>query len=65
MTKYTIVRVDYDSGMKFPVIDEDGISLQFDTEIEADIDRIYLQPDYEERLEVYERTSKYSGIYYN
>lgn len=50
MTKYIVVKRIGNIG--FPIFDELGNPAVFDSELEADIERIYLQPDYTEKLQV-------------
>ncbi len=50
--KFIVVRKGQ-NGINFPVINKQGDVEFFDSEADADIERINLQPDYDELLKVY------------
>ena len=51
--KYFVIRVD-DYGMRHPIQDENGDIGFFNNKEEADLERMYYQPDYKEKLMVHE-----------
>ena len=50
--KFIVVRKG-EAGINFPIMDKDGCLSIFDNREEADLERIYHQPDYEETLVVF------------
>ena len=62
MKKFIIVRQDTLNGMKFPIINEFVVVDFFETELEADIERVFLQQDVDDLLKVYKITSNYSPL---
>ena len=48
--KYTIM--EYKNGISYPIIDKNGNYYRFDNDEEAYIERIYLQPDYDNLLKI-------------
>jgi hypothetical protein len=50
--RYMVVRIHAESKMPFPIMNKEGDIVFYDSAFDANLERIYLQPNYEELLKV-------------